>query len=168
MGQLYRRHVDQVYCYVYARVRLPDVAEELTAQVFLKAVEGLAGYEDRGRPFVAWLYRIAHARVVDYYRDQERRVEVELVEDIESTALDPEQVVTTAWEWNTAVALMSELTDDQQDVIILRFIGEMPLVDVAEILGKTVGAIKALQHRALATLARLWEQQQEAVDDNRR
>jgi RNA polymerase sigma-70 factor (ECF subfamily) len=167
MGQLYRRHADQVYRYILARVRLPDAAEDLTAQVFLKAVEGLPRYEDRGRPFVAWLYSIAHARVVDYYREQERRVEVELVEDIESSAPDPEQIVTTIWEWKTAVGLMSQLTDDQQDVIILRFIGEMPLADVAEILGKTVGAIKALQYRGLTTLARLWEQQQEATNERR-
>jgi RNA polymerase sigma-70 factor (ECF subfamily) len=165
MGQLYRRHVDPVYQYIYARVRVVDVAEDLTAQVFLKAVEGIPAYQDRGKPFLGWLYRIAFARVVDYYREQERRVEVDLVEDIESSAPDPEEIVTTAGDWKTAVALMSQLTDDQQDVLILRFIGEMPLADVAEILGKTIGAIKSLQHRGLASLARLWEQQQEAANE---
>jgi RNA polymerase sigma-70 factor (ECF subfamily) len=165
MDQLYRRHVDQVYRYIYARVSRPEVAEDLTAQVFLNAVEGLPGYEHRGKPFLAWLYRIAYARTVDWYRKQQRRVEVDLDDDIEATAPLPEELLVLQAEWKTAVDLMAHLTDDQQDVLILRFIGEMSLADVADILDKTVGAVKALQHRGLASLARLWNQQQEATDE---
>lgn len=154
IGDLYRAHVDMVYRYISARVGDPAVAEDLTAQVFLKALEGLPNYEPSGSPFAAWLYRIAYARTVDYWRQQQRRREVVLDETL--PAADPpvaDRLVLEA-EWSTALDLLSQLTDDQQDVLILRFIGEMSLAEVADTLGKTVGAVKAAQHRALAALAR--------------
>ena len=155
VGELYQRHVDMIYRYTYARVRDAIVAEDLTAQVFLKALEGLSHYEHTGVPFRAWLYRIAHARTVDYWRKQQRRQEVELMETLPARGPLPEEIVATRSEWDTAVALMGQLTDDQRDVLVLRFIEQMSLAEVAETMNKTVGAIKALQHRALASLARL-------------
>jgi RNA polymerase sigma-70 factor (ECF subfamily) len=154
-SELYRRHVDMIYRYTYARVRDATVAEDLTAQVFLKAFEGLPNYQPRGAPFSAWLYRIAHARTVDYWRQQQRRKEVVLLDSMPATAPLPEDVVVARSEWDAAVDLIAQLTNDQRDVIILRFIEEMSLAEVADTLDKTVGAVKALQHRALASLARL-------------
>jgi RNA polymerase sigma-70 factor (ECF subfamily) len=154
-SELYRRHVDMIYRYTYARVRDATVAEDLTAQVFLKAFEGLPNYQPRGAPFSAWLYRIAHARTVDYWRQQQRRKEVVLLDSLPATDPLPEDVVVARSEWDAAVDLLAQLTDDQRDVIILRFIEEMSLAEVADTLDKTVGAVKALQHRALASLARL-------------
>jgi RNA polymerase sigma-70 factor (ECF subfamily) len=154
-SELYRRHVDMIYRYTYARVRDATVAEDLTAQVFLKAFEGLENYQPRGAPFSAWLYRIAHARTVDYWRQQQRRQEVVLLDNLPARSPSPEDVVVAKSEWKAAVDLLSQLTDDQRDVIILRFIEEMSLAEVADTLDKTVGAVKALQHRALASLARL-------------
>lgn len=164
-GELYRRHVDMIYRYTYARVRDEAVAEDLTAQVFLKAYEGLPNYESRGAPFSAWLYRIAHARTVDYWRQQQRRKEVALLETLPATDPQPEDVVAAKSEWNEAVDLLAQLTDDQRDVIILRFIEEMSLADVAETLEKTVGAVKALQHRALASLVRFQREQRSRSRD---
>jgi RNA polymerase sigma-70 factor (ECF subfamily) len=155
IGELYRRHVDMIYRYTYARVRDAAVAEDLTAQVFLKALEGLPNFRSTGAPFLAWLYRIAHARTVDYWRQQQRRQEVVLADNLPARDPQPHDIVVAKSEWNTAIQLLSELTDDQRDVIILRFIEEMSLAEVAETLDKTVGAVKALQHRALASLARL-------------
>ncbi|MGC9334641.1 MAG: sigma-70 family RNA polymerase sigma factor [Anaerolineae bacterium] len=159
IAELYRAHVDTVYRYVYTRVRDEQLAEDLTAQVFLQAIEGLPGYEVTGAPFMAWLYRIAHARVVDHYRRQGRRQEVSLPETLVSEGPRPEDFVEAEADWAMAIDLLAQLTDDQQDVMILRFIGEMSLDQVAKTLGKTLGAAKALQYRALATLARLVEEQ---------
>jgi len=158
IGELYRANVDVIYRYVWARVRDDSLAEDLTAQVFLKALEGLPTYQPSGKPFVAWLYRIAYARIVDHWRKLERRVEVPLEETLPSREPRPQELLDFEADWVTAMELLAQLTDDQQDVVILRFIGEMSLADVAQTVGKTVGATKALQYRALATLARLLEE----------
>jgi RNA polymerase sigma-70 factor (ECF subfamily) len=136
------------------------VAEDLTASVFLKALESLPTYEPGASPFVAWLYRIASARVVDHWRQQKRHAEVLLDESLVGREPQPGELLEAEADWSTAIDLLARLTDDQQDVLILRFIGEMSLTQVAETLGKTVGAAKAIQHRALASLARLLEEQQ--------
>ena len=159
IGEIYRMHVDVIYRYIWTRVRDDNVAEDLTAQVFLKALEGLPSYRPSGKPFLAWLYRIAYARVVDHWRKQERRVEVPLEETLPAREPRPGELLEAEADWVTAIDLVAQLTDDQQDVVILRFIGEMSLAQVAETLGKTVGATKAIQYRALASLARLLEKQ---------
>ena len=159
IGELYRSHVDVIYRYIWARVRDDSVTEDLTAQVFLKALEGLPSYKPTGKPFLAWLYRIAYARIVDHWRKQQRRVEVPLEDTLPAPEAQPGEFLEAEADWATAIDLVAQLTDDQQDVVILRFIGEMSLADVAETVGKTVGATKAIQYRALATLARLLEKQ---------
>ena len=165
VGELYQRHVDMIYRYTYARVKNVAVAEDLTAQVFLKALEGLENYEYTGAPFRAWLYRIAHARTVDYWRRQQRRQEVLLPDSLPAPLPSPEEIVAARVEWRGAVELISRLTDDQRDVIILRFIEAMSLAEVAEVMDKTVGAVKALQHRALASMARLKRRQANGLRD---
>ena len=159
IGELYRRHVDVIFRYVWARVVDEAVAEDLTAQVFLKALEGLPTYEPTGKPFLAWLYRIAYARIVDHWRRRENQVNVPLDGTVPSREPRPGELLEAEAEWGMAIDLLARLTDDQQDVLILRFIGEMTLLEVAGTLGKTLGATKALQHRALASLARMLEQQ---------
>ena len=159
IGELYRCHVDVIFRYVWARVVDEAVAEDLTAQVFLKALEGLPTYEPTGKPFLSWLYRIAYARIVDHWRRQERRVEVPLDESLPMRGPRPGELLEAEEQWGMAIDLLARLTDDQQDVLILRFIGEMSLSEVAGTLGKTLGATKAVQHRALATLARMLEEQ---------
>jgi RNA polymerase sigma-70 factor (ECF subfamily) len=159
ISALYQRHVDLVYRYVWARVQDEAVAEDLTAQVFLKALEALPSYEPSGKPFAAWLYRIAYARVVDHWRQRDRRVEVPLDEALPARGPKPGEFIEAEGDWGQAIDLLAQLTDDQQDVMILRFIGELSLAEVAETVGKTVGATKAIQHRALASLARMLETQ---------
>ena len=163
IGELYRANVDVIYRYVWARVRDDSLAEDLTAQVFLKALEGLPNYRPSGKPFVAWLYRIAYARIVDHWRKLERRVEVPLEETLPAREPRPQELLEFEADWVMAMELLAQLTDDQQDVVILRFIGEMSLADIAQTVGKTVGATKALQYRALATLARLLESKKGSV-----
>lgn len=160
IAELYTGHVDAIYRYIWPRVRDEAIAEDLTAQVFLKALEGLPGYEPSGKPFLAWLYRIAYARVVDHWRKQERRATLPLDETLPAGEPRPGALLEAEDDWITAIDLLARLTDDQQEVLMLRFIGEMSLSEVAEVMGKTLGATKAVQHRALASLARLLEQQE--------
>lgn len=165
IAELYSRHVDMIYRYTYARVRDVNIAEDLTAQVFLRALEGLDSYEPVGVPFRAWLYRIAHARTVDHWRQQQRRREVLLVDTIPAREPLPEDAAIASSQWETALDLIAQLTDEQRDVILMRFIEEMSLAEVALALGKSVGSVKALQHRALASLARLLRERTGSTTD---
>ena len=160
IAELYTGHVDAIYRYIWPRVRDEAIAEDLTAQVFLKALEGLPGYEPSGKPFLAWLYRIAYARVVDHWRKQDRRATLPLDDTLPAREPRPGELLEVEDDWITAIDLLAQLTDDQQEVLMLRFIGEMSLSEVAETMGKTLGATKAVQHRALASLARLLEAQE--------
>jgi RNA polymerase sigma-70 factor (ECF subfamily) len=158
IGELYQRHADVVYRYVYSRVMDVAVAEDLTAEVFLKALEGLSGYQVTDTPFLAWLYRIARARTIDFWRRQQRRQEASLPDTLPASGPEPEELVSSQSSWEMVQETLSQLTDDQQQVVLLRFVEELDLKEVAAVMGKTVGAVKALQHRALASMARLLDQ----------
>jgi RNA polymerase sigma-70 factor (ECF subfamily) len=155
IGELYNRYVDRIYRYVYSRVRSAAAAEDLTAEVFVKALEALPGYTPTDRPLHAWLYSIARARTIDYWRKQDRRQHVELADNLPAKASPPHELLDLEEQWAMAIDLIAQLTDEQQDVLLLRFVGELGLQEVAQVLGKTLGSVKALQHRALASLARL-------------
>jgi RNA polymerase sigma-70 factor (ECF subfamily) len=158
LGELYRRHADAIFRYVYFRVGDQAVAEDMLGDVFVRALEGLPSYQDTGRPFEAWLYRIAHARVVDHYRRQRSRNVAPLDEELAAgEEADPHQLAAFREESRQAWEAVNCLTEDQQQVISLRFIVGYSTAEVASLLGKTEGAVKALQHRALASLRRLLE-----------
>lgn len=153
-ARLYRQHVQAIYRYIYYRVSDNQLAEDLTGDVFVKALAALPKYRDQGKPFIAWLYRIAHARVIDYYRLRERRPDES---NIESEPIAMSSNMDSALLQQQAAKVLqlaiAELTDEQQHVIILRFVEGESLESVANILGKNTNAIKALQHRALRALA---------------
>lgn len=155
---LYQTHVQTIYRYVMSRISDSQLAQDITSDVFVKAMSGLASYRDESTPFVAWLYRIAHARVVDVYRQRQRRpLEVDIDDEpiaIESNFDD------TLIHHETRQLLqraMANLTEEQQQVIHLRFVDGHRLEEVAHIMGKNANAIKALQHRALQALLRRFE-----------
>ncbi len=159
-AELYRAHVDQIYRYIQYRVDNTTIAEDLTADVFVRALEGLSGYEDRSNPWLAWLYRIAHARVVDHYRRVQRTGEHEDLEDLElGTEDDLDSSLMSTYESSAVQLALGTLTDDQQQVIMLRFVEGYSLEKTAELMDKTTGAIKALQHRALQSLSRALNRQ---------
>ena len=153
-AELYHDHVQTIFRYIFHRVNDPHLAEDLTGDVFTKALEGLRDYQDQGKPFIAWLYRIAHARVVDHYRRVERRP---TESDVESEPIpidhDMDAAMIRRYASQTLRAAITELTDEQQQVIILRFIEGLRIETVAELMGKQANAIKALQFRALRSLA---------------
>ena len=158
LTELYRRYADAIFRYVYYRVGVRAVAEDLVADVFVRAMEGLPAYRDTGSPFKAWLYRIAHARVVDYYRRQEVRRTVPLHEQLAASGkADPGELAADRDAARRIWAALPHLTGEQQQVISLRFIAGFSTAEVADVLEKTEGAIRAIQHRALASLRRLLE-----------
>lgn len=158
ISELYRRHVDAIYRYTYFRVSDSAVAEDLTAEVFLRALESIENYTDTGLPFSAWLFKIAHARVIDHWRRQERHPQVALDESLPGEKQDGETL--EIQERDAALGrAIRRLSPDQQQVITLRFYAGLSNAEIAAIMNKTAGAVKALQHRALASLARLLEQE---------
>ncbi len=160
VGELYNTHVDKVYHYLFYRVESHEVAEDLTAEVFMRFVEGLATYQDRNVPLLAWLYQIAHARLVDHYR---QKPTVDIDDTSETTELTAEEDMDSelmrTYQQEQVQAALRTLKDDQRQVLVLRFIEGYNLQETAEVLGKSVGAVKVMQHRALQMLSRLLVQQ---------
>jgi RNA polymerase sigma-70 factor (ECF subfamily) len=155
ISELYKRHVQSIYRYIYYRVGDVNVAEDLTADVFLKALEGLERFTYRGIPFSAWLYRIAHARAMDHFRRQARREHLPLDERLVATGKGPQAMVEARLDHEELQSAIAQLTTDQQQVIILKFVEGLSNAEVAGILGKSEGAVKSLQHRALNSLQRI-------------
>lgn len=158
-SDLYRAHVQAVFRYIYFRVSDRDLAEDLTGDVFVRALKSLPTYTDQGKPFAAWLYRIAHARVVDYYRKTGRQPIISSIGERENIPVkqDMDATITQKQTRQQAATLLRQaiatLTNEQQQVIVLRFVEDKHLEEVAQLMGKNANAIKALQHRALRSLA---------------
>ena len=151
---LYRETVQQVFRYIYYRVSEQQLAEDLTGDVFIRALNAIGRYEERGKPFIAWLYSIAHARVVDHYRKTDRRPIDETIDD--NLIISRPDMDANLMRRKAAQILreaISTLTAGQQQVIIMRFIEGYNIEETAQIMGKKANAIKALQHRALRALA---------------
>jgi RNA polymerase sigma-70 factor (ECF subfamily) len=152
--QIYERYAPAIYRYIYYRIGEAEVAEDLQSEVFLRMLEGIERYEDRGWPISAWLYRIAHDRTVDIMRRRRTRRHVPL-ETWSGMYEGPEAALSDQIEYEEIDAMLNHLTDDQRLVITLRFKGEMSIQEVASRLGRTEGSVKALQHRGLQSLARM-------------
>jgi len=153
-AQLYDASMARVYRYVFFRVSDQQTAEDLTSQVFLKAWEKLDSYRPKG-PFLSWLYAIARNTVIDHYRTQKQTVSLEdagpLVADIDGL----EDVMEFHFEMKSVQAAMQQLTGEQQEVLILRFIADYDTDEIARRMDKSQGAVRALQMRALQALAKV-------------
>ncbi|NJO84580.1 MAG: sigma-70 family RNA polymerase sigma factor [Blastochloris sp.] len=158
VSQIYERHAAGIYRYIYFRVREAELAEDIQADVFVRMLEGIHRYEDRGWPISAWLYRIAHDRTIDMIRRRGRRQQVPL-EWCNGSCDGPEDKVTAQMEHEELRHTLKDLTNDQREVILMRFMADMSIHEVAEKLGRTEGSVKALQHRGLQALARRLERQ---------
>ncbi len=155
-ARLYDRFVDKIYKYIYYKVGAKSDAEDLTAQVFLKAWEAIGKYRVTERPFSAWLYRIAHNLVVDHFRTRRDAVPIEEATRLEEKQADLDDLTEAHLTAETLQRAINRLTHDQQQVIILRFLEGYSTEQVAEIMGKGQGAVRTLQHRALAGLERVF------------
>jgi RNA polymerase sigma-70 factor (ECF subfamily) len=154
-GELYDMHVVRVYRHIYYLVNSVSEAEDLTAQTFLQAWEAVDRYEDRGVPFVSWLLRIAHNLAISHLRS--RREGNQLHEGLmdQDSLRNPEKVTERQADEERVRQAVLRLGHEQRQVIILRFVEELEYPEVADIVGKSVAAVRVIQHRALCALRKL-------------
>lgn len=155
LAGLYDEYYNKIAHYAYVRIGNRTEAEDIAGDVFLKALESIKTYEERGLPMQAWLFRIAHNLVVDYLRKVSKRstVSIEYVEVTDDN--DPEDTALLNLEVEGVRKAMENLTEDQQEVIQLRFFGGLPSKEVASIMKKSDGAIREMQRAALSRLRQL-------------
>ena len=146
-GELYRRYVDRIYSYHYRHTGDVQEAEDLTSRTFYRALRSMPRYRDRGLPFQAWLFRIAHNLVANWYRDRSHRRFVALDE---TAPLSTEEV--------EPHRLDARLPEDRKTLLILKFVEQMTNAEIGLVLNKSEGAVKALYHRTLLALRRMMEE----------
>ncbi len=155
---LYLLFADRVYRYLLARIGDPDLAEDITAQVFLRLIEKVGIYRigprDNVAIFSAWLYRLAHNKMVDVLRSHKRSQESPLEHAAHVVSGDTMESVDAHLDFQRVLQSLRTLNEQQREVIELRFVEELSIAETALIMQKSEGAVKALQHRALETLRR--------------
>lgn len=153
-GILYERYVTRIYNYIFYRIGSSYEAEDLTERVFMRALRHIGNYNNRGLPFSAWLYRIAHNLVANWYRDNSRRKEIPLDDGILTTHQSsfPEQEVLLTEERERLLHVIRKLPPDRQQLVILKFVDHLSNAEIGQIMGRTEGAVKSLYHRTLLTI----------------
>jgi RNA polymerase sigma-70 factor (ECF subfamily) len=153
-GQLYDRHYQRIFRFVWSRVHDQPLAEDITAEVFAHMVHALPTYRDMSLPFQAWLYRIARNLVVDYHRRNQilTAVPLEEVSQMAYITDTPSNLVEQKLAAEGVQHALSRLDPAQQEVLNLRFIVGLPVAEVAQTLDKSVAAVKSLQHRGLLAM----------------
>jgi len=153
-GVLYERYVAQIYRYLYYRTSNQQDAEDLTARTFYRALKSLPRYQDRGLPFAAWLYRIAHNAVANWLRDCSRKPVVAL--DAAGGAIsferEPHEAVEERENREELLQIVRYLPPERQELLILKFVEGMSNAEIGAVMGRTEGAIKSLYHRTLVAL----------------
>ncbi|MBI4789170.1 MAG: sigma-70 family RNA polymerase sigma factor [Chloroflexi bacterium] len=153
-GLLYERYVDRIYNYVFYRTGDVHEAEDLTARVFYRALGHMDEYRQRGAPFAAWLYRIAHNLVANWHRDRSRHRDIRLDDAV--TLVEkrdgPERLAEQGEDARMLLGAMSHLPAERQQLLILKFVDEMSNAEIAQVMGRSEGAIKSLYHRTLIAL----------------
>jgi RNA polymerase sigma-70 factor (ECF subfamily) len=163
LAAIYDEYHSPIYRYIYRQVGDVESARDLTAEVFHRLLRSL---QDRGGPdrnLSGWLYRTAHNMVVDFYRRQQHRRHLPLDETLVDCDDDPVETVERRLSAAQVRAALQHLTPDQRQVIVLKFLEGLSNQEVAKVLDKPVGAVKSLQHRALATLQRQLDSNKERV-----
>lgn len=153
IGRLYDEHLQPIYRYVRYRVDNDAAAEDITSDVFLRMVRELPRYTYTGAPFRAWLYRIANNCITDVFRRQRYDASEELADETPLDADDPLDVLVAAEDQDQLMRALRTLSPDYQNTLVLRFVNDVSHAEVAAALGKTEGAVRVLQHRALKALA---------------
>jgi RNA polymerase sigma-70 factor (ECF subfamily) len=155
VAELYRHHVQSIARYIGYRISDTAAVEDLTAEVFLRMVEDLPRYRPTGAPFQSWLYKIAATQVANYYRHHKKYPQTDLSESIGSESTPVEFNVQKQQEIHEVRTALTNLSEEHQTILFLRFVERKSHEDTAHILGKTVEAIATAQHRALKRLAKI-------------
>ena len=155
LGSLYELFYPKLYNYAYLQLGDVQQAEDLASEVLLRVLESLKGYRFRGVPLAAWVFRIARNYLIDLQRRRQRRPQVELYEGIPNGHDSPQAAAERAIAGGELRLALTRLTEEQRQVIILKFVEGMDNASMARVLGRSQGAVKSLQHRALVSLRKI-------------
>ena len=158
VGGLYDRYADRIYRFALTRLGDPDAAEDLLHEVFVKVIEALPRYEERGLPFGAWLFRIARNSVVDRVRATAPGASLDAALALADEAPGPAALAELGSDAALLRAAIGRLTPEQRDVVLYRFFGGLTPGEIAELMSRREGTIRALQFRALGALRRHLEE----------
>jgi RNA polymerase sigma-70 factor, ECF subfamily len=153
-GALYGQYVERIFNYVYYRTGNVHDAEDLTARVFYRAMHHIQGYTDRGVPFSAWLYRIAHNLVANWHRDRSRHQEIPLDDTptLHYKGEPPEAALMQVQEKDELLKLIRHLPAERQHLLILKFVEHLSNAEIGATMNRSEGAVKSLYHRTLLAL----------------
>lgn len=155
VGQLYDRHREAIFRFTWSRLGNRQVAEDVTAEVFTRMVKALPDYKILNLPFQAWLYRIARNLIIDQYRRESHREMVPLEDVSQQLTMEQQSPITLVEQkltWEQVQSALAGIDESQQEVLILRFLVGLPLLEVAQTMNRTVASVKTLQHRGLIAL----------------
>lgn len=155
LASLYSTFYPRIYNYAFLHLGDVQTAEDLASEVMLKVLESIKKYQFKGTPFSAWVFRIARNKLIDLHRRRKRRGEVDLTEPLVAMQVSPQVMAERALDRGQLHLALKYLTEEQRQVIVLKFIEGFDNASVARILGRREGAIKSLQHRALNSLRRI-------------
>ena len=163
LEEIYDLYEERIFAYIYRRIGDPTLAEDLTAQVFLKMLEAIRKEKAWHSSFSGWLYRIAHNLVIDQYRKRGKAtyMSIDDAPDLVTKEEGPAQTAERHWDAENLRRAIDRLTEEQASVVSLRFLEGYSITEVASLMDKTEGAIKALQYRAVSNLRRLLEHDNE-------
>ena len=154
-GELYERLAPKIYAYLFHNTeRQAQLAEDLTEEVFVKVLEKLGHYQDRGLPFSAWVFRIAHNHLIDHVRARPKQASVPLDDCHDLAEQQAERALDDALTHRELTRALGRLTEEQRQVVALRFLQGLSVAQTAAATGRTAGAVKQLQGRGLLALRR--------------
>jgi RNA polymerase sigma-70 factor (ECF subfamily) len=153
-GVLYDRYVDRIYAYCRRRLQTQEAAEDATSQTFLKALGAIARYQPGAGTFRAWIFTIANRVVIDSYRREKPATPLDGIGEVQDPESGPERVAIDREASRELYALVDRLPDEQANLIQLRLAG-LTDREIAEVLGRSYGAIRVAQHRAIKRLQEL-------------
>lgn len=157
-GLLYKHYQPKIYRFVYLKVGRREEAEDLTHHVFMKAWQNIENFKTRGFPFSSWLYRMARNQIIDSYRTRKAETSIdELDPDFLKSDDGAEHSFDMSLEVKAVRKAILELKPEHQDVLVLRFIEDLSVKEVAGALNRSEGAVKVLQHRAIEKLRTILE-----------
>jgi RNA polymerase sigma-70 factor (ECF subfamily) len=153
-GEIYNLYFKKIYQFIYYRVSHKEIAEDLAEEVFLKAFTKLSSISQNSA-FLGWLYQIARFQVIDYYREKKSTVALEEIENTLEYEANVVDFVNLQQQQKVLLKLIKELSPEQQIVLKLKFFEDLENIEIAAVMDKTEGAIRVIQHRAIAKLQEL-------------
>ena len=157
-GLLYDHYQPKIYRFVLIKVGRREDAEDLTHQVFINAWQNISNYKDLGFPFSSWLYRIARNQVIDSYRTKKPEISLDEVDEESFAALGiNEENIDDKIQIELVMKALKELKEDYQDILVMRFVEDLSVRETAVAVGKSEGAVKLMQHRAIKELKKVFD-----------